>query len=100
MCEHHLVPFHGRAHIAYLPRGKVVGLSKLVRVTELFARRMQVPPCPSRPSSPLPPLFSASSSVCFSVFLASRLLPLLQPRLHTKGPRAPHKANCHFNPKP
>ena len=42
MCEHHLVPFHGRAHIAYLPRGKVVGLSKLVRVTELFARRMQV----------------------------------------------------------
>eukprot|EP00960_Hanusia_phi_P058385 763870-Hanusia_phi.AAC.2 len=42
MCEHHLVPFHGRAHIAYLPRGKVVGLSKLVRVTELYSRRLQV----------------------------------------------------------
>ena len=42
MCEHHLLPFMGRAHVAYLPRGKVVGVSKLARVVEIFARRPQV----------------------------------------------------------
>ena len=43
MCEHHLLPFMGRAHVAYLPRGKVVGVSKLARVVEVFARRPQHP---------------------------------------------------------
>jgi GTP cyclohydrolase I len=42
MCEHHLLPFQGKAHVAYLPSGKVVGLSKIVRVVEAFARRPQV----------------------------------------------------------
>lgn len=42
MCEHHLLPFVGKAHIAYLPRAKVVGVSKLARVVELFARRPQI----------------------------------------------------------
>jgi GTP cyclohydrolase I len=42
MCEHHLLPFMGKAHVAYLPRGKVVGLSKLARVVESFARRPQI----------------------------------------------------------
>ena len=42
MCEHHLLPFMGKAHLAYLPRGKVVGLSKLARTVESFARRPQV----------------------------------------------------------
>jgi len=42
MCEHHLLPFVGRAHVAYLPRGRVVGLSKLARVVEGFARRPQL----------------------------------------------------------
>ena len=42
MCEHHLLPFHGKAHVAYLPQGKIVGLSKIVRVVESFARRPQV----------------------------------------------------------
>ncbi|MGE3803087.1 MAG: GTP cyclohydrolase I FolE [Gemmataceae bacterium] len=42
MCEHHLLPFTGRAHVAYLPRGKIVGLSKLARVVESVARRPQV----------------------------------------------------------
>ena len=42
MCEHHLLPFFGRAHVAYLPKGKIVGLSKLPRVVEVLSRRPQV----------------------------------------------------------
>lgn len=41
-CEHHMMPFYGRAHIAYLPQGKVVGLSKLARTVEVYARRLQI----------------------------------------------------------
>jgi GTP cyclohydrolase I len=42
MCEHHMLPFLGRAHVAYLPKGKVIGLSKIPRIVDMFARRLQV----------------------------------------------------------
>ena len=42
MCEHHMLPFFGKVHVAYLPKDKVIGLSKIPRIVDMFARRLQI----------------------------------------------------------
>ena len=68
LCEHHMLPFLGRAHVAYMPAGKVIGLSKIPRLVDVFARRLQVQERMTRQIADLLPSSLRSENRC-SLFL-------------------------------
>ena len=77
MCEHHMLPFYGKVHIAYIPDGKVVGLSKLARTVEVFARRLQL-----------------------QEQMTAQIADALMENLHPKGVMVQKKKNKKKNKKP